>query len=56
MQRQNYKQKKKSNNNKFEWSWSYLGKPTVKRELTLDEMIDNWLVESKERLRALLED
>ena len=46
-------QKKKSNYKKFEWSWRYLGKPTVKRKMTLDELISEWEKESKERLRDL---
>ena len=55
MQRQNSK-KKKSNYNNFKFEWRYLGKPTVKRELTLDELIAEWMIESKERLRDLLGD
>ena len=48
--KENYKQKK---SNKFSFSWEYLGKPTVPKKMSLDEMIDDWLKESKERLKNL---
>ena len=54
MQRQ---RQKKNRFNQFNWTWNYMGKPTVKKEKTLDELIDEWEKESKERLRDLyLED
>ena len=53
MQRQRQNKQKKSNYKKFEWNWQYLDKPTIKRKMTLDEMIEKWLQDSKERLKYL---
>ena len=51
MQRKN--KQKKNRFSKFEFSWNYLGKPTVKKKMSLDELIAEWEKYSRERLRQL---